>query len=60
MRTYYYMFKYARVMPSKVYEMKKNNPGEYLMMKAFLIKVIEDRIEERKYMVCPLMAGGDK
>ncbi|MBS5595664.1 MAG: hypothetical protein KHX07_00975 [Peptostreptococcus sp.] len=59
MRTYYYMFKYARVMPSNVYAIKKNNPGEYLMLKSFLIKEIEDKIEERKYMICPLMAGGD-
>jgi hypothetical protein len=60
MRTYYYAFKYAKLMPSNVYEIKKSNPGEYLMLKAFLIKEIEDRIEETKYMICPLIAGGDK
>ena len=35
MRTYYYAFKYAKLMPSNVYEIKKSNPGEYLMLKAF-------------------------
>lgn len=59
MRTYYYAFKYAKLMPSKVYEIKKSNPGEYLMLRAFLIKSIEDKAEERKQMICPLMAGGD-
>ena len=55
MRTFYYLWKYANLSPSEVYRLKHTNYGEYKMLRAFLIKLIEDKNEERKSMFCPFM-----
>lgn len=57
LRTFYYFWKYARLTPSELYKKKKSDIGEYRMMKAFLFKEIEDRLDEKKYQLCPFMVG---
>lgn len=57
LRIFYYFWKYANLTPSEVYKIKKNDAGEYRLMKAFLFKEIEDRLEDKKYQICPFMMG---
>lgn len=56
MRTFYYLWKYANLIPSEVYKIKRTNYGEYKMLRAFIIKLVEDKVEERKHMFCPFMS----
>lgn len=53
LRTYYYFWKYANLTPSEVYRIKKENYGEYKLLRVFLIQRIEEVIEEKKHVLCP-------
>lgn len=57
LRTFYYFWKYTHLTPSEVYQKKKTDIGEYRMMKAFLFKEIEDRLEDKQNQICPFMMG---
>jgi len=55
LRIFYYFWKYANLTPSQVYQMKKENNGEYRLLKAFIIQRIEDVVSEKSQQFCPFM-----
>lgn len=57
MRTFYYFWKYARIFPSDIYKLKREKPMEYKLLRVFLIQEIEDKIDEKRYSMCPMFGG---